>query len=910
MISLKKLATTRKNLFLLATLMTFFWGLGFCFLDVGTTSLLLLQKAALIPFDFLWTAFALAGSGYLLLKLKRQQAYHAPLWLGGLWGILGTLLWARHGDKLPVLEILFVYKYCFFLLGHATLYFLIRRLTPLKLECLFFLGVLVAELLGYAVGGFFNLSAPLKGPQNLSLAFSILSGSFFLAFVLSQLKPIPKIVFAKITHRVQDAENKKLLGLVWGISCGLSFCFCLISFLFYTVLSSSTLFHIIDALGLLWLSLGLGGCCFILFKKYFQRLLMRLGLGGLLFSIFFCTLGAFLENRLFIGIGTILFVMLAYLCLPDFMALFLHPLTMGRRLPEKKVRYIFIVPTGFLGAALCLLNGGKLVACGALLCGMGIALSTLFFITFQVYTAIILKSFRLRFWRDAPLWLNRKILKTILENLKTDNLEDMAYFLSVLEQNHSPLYPKYLIHFLRTDNPEIQEYILDKMQDYPGGLSFLKPLEKCIHANTTDLVRSKALALLISKGDAFYPDGFNRYVPYLDQKDLSIGALSGLLSLKGDKMLLAMEELHSLSMSLDPEDNIKAAKIIQTAPHLGFVRTVMHLIKRPNTKVVQEALLAAGAVRHPELLPFIFQSLDDLALQEYALVALKKFGKSAFPPIEKAIEDDSIPRLRRQTLILFLAALPSGEGQKLLLRTLENAPPVLRKLILQLMLTQGVVWIHKDRKRILKKTLHQDMATIHLLRQYQRTFTVPPTQETTEAFYFLTKAIREDTEVLRDLVLLQLDVLLNYHLAHQAILMLLGKDKSTYDLALGVLQDVVPKKLFKELKPLVIDEPIDVEGEALPVPKILKACEDLFSHTPDILSPWGKAMILYMLRKLGNASALPLVKQALKSTHPVVLETAIWAYAGLESNKTFVHHTLLKVPTYTLAHQNLEDILK
>ena len=96
-------------------------------------------------------------------------------------------------------------------------------------------------------------------------------------------------------------------------------------------------------------------------------------------------------------------------------------------------------------------------------------------------------------------------------------------------------------------------------------------------------------------------------------------------------------------------------------------------------------------------------------MQEYALLALKKFGKSAFPPIEKAIADETVPLLRRQTLILFLAALPSGEGQKLLLRSLDSAPPRLRKLILQLMLTQGIVWIHKDRKRILRKTLQQDI---------------------------------------------------------------------------------------------------------------------------------------------------------------------------------------------------------
>ena len=910
MIFLKKLFTTRKNLFLFSIFSAFLWGMGFCFLDIGTTSLLLLKKAALIPFDFLCTSFVLAGTGYLLLKLKRQQAYYTTLWLLGLLGILVFLLWARHGNRLPVIEILFIYKYSFFLLGHGVLYLIIKRLSPLKLGCLFFLGVLIAELLGYALGGFINLSTPLKGPQNLTLSLFSLSGSFVLTTILSMLKPIPKIVFNKTIHRVQDTENKKLLVLVWSISFVLSFLFCLTSYTFYTVLASSTLFHIIDALGLFWLSIGLGGCCFVLLQKYFFYSTMRLGLIGLIGSLWLCAIGVFCDNRLFIGMGCVIFTILSYLCLPEFIALFLHPLTLGKRMHEKRIRYIIISPIGFLCATLILLSHFQLNKIGISLCFFAFVLSILFFITFQVYTAIILKSFKLRFWREAPLWLNKRILKTILENLKTDNLDDIAYFLTVLEQNHSPLYPKYLIHFLKTDIPDLQLYILEKMRAYPPTLSFLKPLEKCIHAETTEEVRSKALALLILQGDSFYPEGFNRYVPYLEQKELSIGALSGLLSLKGDKMLLAMEELHSLSMSLEPEDNIKAAKIIQTAPHLGFVRTIMHLLKRPNQKVVQQALLAAGAVRHPELLPFIFQSLDDLDLREYALIALKKFGKSAFPPIEKNLEDETVPLLRRQTLILFLAALPSGEGQKLLLRALDSPPPTLRKLILQLMLTQGVVWIHKDRKRILKKTLQHDIANVTLLQKYQCTFRIPPIQEATEAFYFLNKALQTDKEILRDLILLQLDVLLNYPLAHKAILMLLGKDKSTYDLALAVLQDVVPKKLFKTLKSFLTEESVSTDGEAFPIPKILEDCKELLSNSTHVLSPWGKAMILYTLRKLGNSSALPLVKKALKETNPVVLETAIWAFSGLETNKTFVHHTLLKVPTYALAHQNLEEILK
>ena len=76
-------------------------------------------------------------------------------------------------------------------------------------------------------------------------------------------------------------------------------------------------------------------------------------------------------------------------------------------------------------------------------------------------------------------------------------------------------------------------------------------------------------------------------------------------------------------------------------------------------------------MRHPQLLPPVFEALDDVRTQEYALIAIDRYGKRAFPPLEKMLHNPDVPRVRQKVLILFLNSLNSGEGKQIHIRALN-----------------------------------------------------------------------------------------------------------------------------------------------------------------------------------------------------------------------------------------------
>ena len=230
------------------------------------------------------------------------------------------------------------------------------------------------------------------------------------------------------------------------------------------------------------------------------------------------------------------------------------------------------------------------------------------------------------------------------------------------------------------------------------------------------------------------------------------------------------------------------------------------------------------------------------------------------------------------------------------------------------LINSGIVWIHADKKALLLAGLNKDIERIHKSLDFIQSQTLSPTHETEEAFLFLRRALQEDIFQTRKLILLQLQLLKTHPLFSKAVRILLSPARDQYGAALGVVQDFIPAKLYKKIKPIILLNDADVKphgpARVISEEQAVESLSQFLLKPPFVLPPWIKATALYALRKLGYEEGKDAVSEALKDKNPLVLEAAIWALVRLEKDKNELHRALLNVPTSRLVGQSIEEILE
>ena len=577
-----------------------------------------------------------------------------------------------------------------------------------------------------------------------------------------------------------------------------------------------------------------------------------------------------------------------------------------------KKRWALFEPAGFLAGALITIYCQNLPL---LLLIMALFLLVLGFLSLKFYSSLLVSLLSLRIWRGGPLLLlDGPVLGYIQKNIVAENKNDVIYFLRVLEVSNRWLYAKWLLKSLKHKNEKVRLYVLEKMAGLYNLSRYEKTVELIFLRDASVKVRCRALSLLIqiayeNKG----LNGVNAFLPYLDNKKLRIGAMCGFLKTGGAPALLVADGLQELVNSKKIKDNLLALSIMDWAPSIGLMRQLVRLLKSTTPIVASKSLLVAAKIDHPECLPIILNSLDDMALRENALVALRSYGIKAFPMIERALNNPETPPIRLKTLILFLTSLPSGEGKQLLLRSLQIGNQKLRKTIIQGMIDSGIFWTHRDKYNLLLTGIQKDVNRILWLSNLMSKYKQISFQQTGEVFSFLMRAINEDIEETRETILYQLLLLKDNELYIKAVKLLLSKRTDAYDLAISSLQDMLPKKLYRMVKIAIVDTRKDEKSVIKADITIETAVQDvlvLLNNPPFVLPDWMQATALYCLRMLDSTLALPTVERYLKSKRPLVLEAAIWAYCKLEKNEEVRHQKLLGLPTSQLVLQSLDSILE
>lgn len=893
---------------------------GLAFMDMGAVQLYLTQTNGLsIGIDFILVSILMGYVGYKTRFLYRHQGYGgffvATLLIIGMTILIGLIEY-----QVPAAyDLLFVSKYVYFALINAIFWTIVSRFIPLKTASLKYIFVLAAEAVGYAIGGLGVYFVSVGAYGLLYYAMALFMVVYTGIYLLTQMVPILKEKFLMPSGEAQDFTEQKLVRTLLLFSFFVMTAFCLMNYIFYVSIKdafSGT--GMLKQIALFW---GLFGSvelvlviCFIR-TRYFYLLSATMVI--LSAALILTAVGLTQNNPYhFVFYGFLCFSLTFYMYFNGYVSTLLK--TLANRYGNKSInqkRMMLIEPVGFMLGGVLVAHTPQPIYQFYYLLVLGCVLLGLLLLATRFYGNVILKSLQLREWPGTELMLpSSKILNYIKESMQNASTDEFIYFLRILETARHPFYYKSVLKSLKHGAEAVRLYALKcilRMRDlerYQSTVLFV------FKTDESASVRAMALSILIQiahlKEDILL---LEEYSFYLDDRLLKTGAMSGFLNIGNNYALLAMDGLQSLGKSHRKSDQLAALQVMEQAPSIGLIRLLMPLLKSPDVMIVRKAIHVAGLMKHPESLPIILNSLDDVDLQEDALSALKQFGVKAYPAIERNIHNSDVSEFRKKILVLFLITQTDNESRQILLRALKIGNQKLCKTIIRGMYDSHIFWIHRGKYKQLKASIRQDAFKIVWLNAFIDKYKQPPVPEVQDAFAFLTRAMGEEAARTRESIFYQLLLLKNMPIFQKSIHVLLDEDYEKYPVALAVLQDILSKDLYETID-MVARLPF-VRKKEVVVPAVLekeavKDVSELILNPPFFVSSWIVASALYCLRKLNDKNGLPAVCKCLKSTDALILETAIKTLARLESNTQEAHRILLSVPTSRLVNLPLESLLK
>ena len=905
----RRIPADKARILFLLTAGVFLKTMAATFWDIGAAALLIEKdRIFALGMDLILAGLVTGCIGFRLWRLDRQKGRGAVGLSAGcvLVMSIALMLYAVTAEAWGA-DILFLMKYPLLLILTTVYWAVVRRFVSIRFDSLKFLGLFCCELVAFGTAGLMSVLISIS-PMGLMIAALFLTiGLALVLKTIFDLAPLSAEVFVRKTDGIQDVFERPLL---WDIL--------ILFFLGGTtrVLSEVVLYlklvqtgiQPVTVLGLIWFLFGGMGCVMVL-ALYRTRYIYTTLSGMMIFgiSIILTGLVALGQHSGPVASGFLMMLLLAHFYLAGYLQILPRVLSNGIGTRLKKRVLTGVLPLGFIFCGSLVLNVEPQIL-SFVLAGMG---CVLIFVTIRsavLYAQVVRRMMETRFWCRGPIMLPfPKMVSGLINLLKSRRADEVIYALRMLKIANHPAYESALVMVLKHPKKEVRLYALTRMRRLYNMGDYLSEYRKLFQKDPQNSVRNQALSNLILSETS--P---KKYEKYLNDRFLKAGAIGGFLARIGSKNEAVITALEQLARSKMPRDNMAALALMAAYPDKRWTVEVERFLKKPNLALVRQGLLAAGALKDPQLLPRIFRAMDDVRLQEYALKAIQMYGKAAFPPIERLITREQTPMTQRKQLILFLGVLNSGEGKQILLRSLNIENQKLRKTIVQNILDSGIIWIQSDKRDILKACLKKDIDRISWLIRVRENLMNAPTHESEEAIGFFLRAIQEDIDDTRELILYQMLLLENNPLFGRAVRVLLGDSYELYLPAMGVIQDLLPNKLYRKIKsvlllPLAQKHKATLSG--LTPEQVVGQLSDVILNPPIILNHWVRATALYALRRLGLASGIRAAEAALNDPHPIVLEAAIWTLVRLQPDKDALHQQLLTIPTSRLSSLSLDRLL-
>lgn len=900
----------------------FLHAVSIVWLDSAATALYLGTYGRLdLSFLFIAAALFLSIAGFFSVSVERRFGKGLLIFIVLAVALQSGLLYALYEGWKPSLDLLFSLKFAYGLLLKVGFWGLAFRFLVLDLQSKKFLCIVLADFLGTAIGGF---SLPLLlqvADMPMMVLANILLGVFL--FVLFRLifhfeKKTPQETLRK-NGGVDEPAQLNLMFLIYcasflyaAVRCFVDYTLCI-----ELIENGKYTLDIGRIMGVLWGTVGalsvVGMGALYRIRNGFNILH---GMTVLALLPVVTYLGWLAGLAWIIYFAKVVFELVTYFCVGYYFRMIPRPLTHGHRYRLKVFRLALLEPVGFGFSAVVFYFAAFSKAFGVL----GVLLSCAFVVTLWLthieYARVLLSSFKTFRWRGGRLLISTpKVIAFVTEKAGSPQADEAIYYLRVLEDAKYAGYKNFIRRALKHKDPRVRVFALNRIEkNNIGGLR--KIVSDLLEKDTDLTVRQTALRVMCAMGEKYAQE---KAILYLDDPDLKKGALVGLLKAGGEGILIASEGVNKLVASKDRADRLQAAEILEESAIKGFYRLILSLMKDKQVDVRRAALLAAGRIQHPLLLPSVFKALERMDLRDAALEALKGYGPKAYPVIEQTLVNDRTSLMIKKTLISYLWISEDLDAQKVLLQVLQRVPFIERMDVLRHLLDMNLVWSSRKKKRCLLPLIDKDFRQAVIVLLLVKDFAYAPIHEAEEAFRDLRDSLEKEFYQIRKSLLIELKLLYPAALFQQAVNLLLQSPDASLEqraAAMGIIEDILPKKLRK-LKTVLREMPMEERIEKIPS-RPLKKGKSLTEQLAFVISkssyrsPWTRACALMCVRKMGDVSLLPYVVDLLNDPNPLLRQGAVWALGrmGLRPKALRPYLEPLKKEPYPEIRDTIASVLK
>jgi AAA family ATP:ADP antiporter len=424
----------------------------------------------------------------------------------------------------------------------------------------------------------------------------------------------------------------------------------------------------------------------------------------------------------------------------------------------------------------------------------------------------------------------------------------VIYALNLLEQldpaSLTPVLPGLLDH----GSPEVRRVALERVERL-GLANILPVVRQRITLETVPEIRAAAIQALAALGGV---ESIDQVLPYLDGPDQELrrGAMVGLLRSAGiEGVLSAGQTLLRIADSPLPAERVLAARVLGESGIQHYYQPLLKLLEDGDLTVQNEALYAAGQIRHPKLWPAVVQALSLSRTRAAAAAALTVGGESALPEIRAALGRAGANASLRLRLAQVCSRIRGMDGIVLLATMIDDPDPAVRSEVICALSRCGYQ-AHSGESERVRLQLQKEFEQAGWLLACR--LDVCHDEETG----LLQEALADELASSRDRVMLLLSLIYPPATILQARdnLALGTNEQRAY--ALEIFEVTLPEALRYPVLSLITDLPVEEQFRRLSTrfPQERLNCEARLADLSDLsngrLTAWSRACARYAQRAL------------------------------------------------------------
>ncbi|MFC1744175.1 cyclic nucleotide-binding domain-containing protein [Candidatus Riflebacteria bacterium] len=355
-----------------------------------------------------------------------------------------------------------------------------------------------------------------------------------------------------------------------------------------------------------------------------------------------------------------------------------QPLTPERRGAVKTTVDTFIGPfAGLLASFFLLILGKGLGSGGPAICGSLVVICLVWvysaYRSSEEYQKTLAGALKSRMVTRGEISLDDpQTLKILVQGLESSRSMEVIHCLDLLEEAGPPDFSAHLLRLQKHEDPGVRLEVYKKIEK-SGKEIFFQGLAEDLKHEENPVLRMGLLRALAATGEM---KAFPILSPLTQSKVMEekLGAMVGLLHYCGiEGSVHSGYEILRLQRSDSPQERGFAARVIAEIGLPNLYQGLVELLSDSSPRVRLNALKAASILKNPKLWSHVVPFLEEPALRNAAIAALKEGGEEVIQLFrEKYYREDSsqdlkeciiytLGKMRRKPAMDFLARVLFAE---------------------------------------------------------------------------------------------------------------------------------------------------------------------------------------------------------------------------------------------------------